>query len=178
MAAFRITAFSPLGGSRRLFPRFSSLMGSAILALSGSMPDLTRLSACYREDFQYECGRPRDILSCLFFTALRLGQGQSMLTQVRQTNDIDMTCYKTSTTKSVTCLHLGAHSPRVAGSSTWRIWSIQIQMTHTWKMLFLLLHIYVGGAMLLTTCNTTRLSGAGTQVSIFLKVVFDASPGY
>ena len=56
---------------------------------------------CCREDSLCKCGRPHDTLSCLFFTALWLGQGQSMSTQVQQTNDIDMTCYKTLPTKSV-----------------------------------------------------------------------------
>ena len=65
---------------------------------------------CYREDSLYECGRPHDTLSCLFFTALWLGQGQSILTQVQQTNDIDMTCYKTLPTKSATCLQVGPMS--------------------------------------------------------------------
>ena len=53
---------------------------------------------CSREDCLYECGRPHDTLSCL---------GQSALTQVQQTNDIDMICYKTLPTKSVTCLQVG-----------------------------------------------------------------------
>ena len=61
---------------------------------------------CYRKDSLYECGRPHDTLSCLFFTALWLRQSQSVLTQVQQTNDIDLTCYKTLPTKSVTCLQV------------------------------------------------------------------------
>ena len=61
---------------------------------------------CSGEDLLYECGRLRNTLSCLFFTALRLRQSQSILTQVQQTNDIDLTCYKTLPTKSVTCLQV------------------------------------------------------------------------
>ena len=55
-----------------------------------------------RKDSLYECSRPCDTLSC-FFTALWLGQSQSVLTKVQQTNDIDWTCYKTLPTKSVKC---------------------------------------------------------------------------
>ena len=65
---------------------------------------------CYRKDSLYECGRPHDTLSCLFFTALWLRQGQSILTQVQHTNDIDLTFYKTFLTKSVTCLQVGPMS--------------------------------------------------------------------
>ena len=64
----------------------------------------------YWEDSLYECGRPHDTLSCLFSTSLWLGQGQSILTQSQQTNDIDMTCYKTLPTKSLTCLQVGPMS--------------------------------------------------------------------
>ena len=38
---FRLTAFSPPGGSRHLFQRFPFSMGFTICALFGSMPDLT-----------------------------------------------------------------------------------------------------------------------------------------
>ena len=55
-----------------------------------------------REDYQHECGRPHDTLSCFFFTALWLGQGQAILTQIQQTDDVDMTCCNTLPTKSVT----------------------------------------------------------------------------
>ena len=62
---------------------------------------------CSREDPLYECGRPCDTLSCLFFTAPWLRQSQSILMQeVQQTNDIDLTCYKTLPTKPVTCLQV------------------------------------------------------------------------
>ena len=62
------------------------------------------------EDSLWECGRPHDTLSCLFFTGLWLGQGQSFLTHVQQTNDIDMTYHKTLPTKSVACLQAGPTS--------------------------------------------------------------------
>ena len=64
----------------------------------------------YREDSLYECGRPHDTLSCLFFTALWLRQSQSILTQVQQTDDVDLTCHKTLPTRAVTCLQVGPMS--------------------------------------------------------------------
>ena len=65
---------------------------------------------CSRKDPLHECGCPHDTLSYLFFTALWFRQSQSILTQVQQTNDIDLTCYKTLPTKSVTCLQVGPMS--------------------------------------------------------------------
>ena len=50
-------------------------------------------------------------------------------------------------------------------------------MTDVWKMLFSLLHIYVGDAMLFNHLNYNEVVWIGTQVSIFLKAVFDVSPG-
>ena len=44
---------------------------------------------CCREDPLYDCGRPHDTLSYLFFTALWFRQSQSILMQVQQTNVID-----------------------------------------------------------------------------------------
>ena len=64
----------------------------------------------FRSMSSFERGRPHDILSCLFFTALWLQQSQFILTQVQQTNDIDLTCYKTLPTKSATCLQVGPMS--------------------------------------------------------------------
>ena len=46
----------------------------------------------------------------LFFTALWSRQSQSVLMQVQQTDDIDVTCCKTLPTKSVTCLQVGPMS--------------------------------------------------------------------
>ena len=62
------------------------------------------------EDHLYECGRPHDTLSCLFFTALWLRKSQPILTQVQQTNDIDLICYETLPTKAVACFHVGPMS--------------------------------------------------------------------
>ena len=45
----RLSAFSPLGGSRPLFPRFPFPMGFRICALSGSLPDLTGRSTVHQE---------------------------------------------------------------------------------------------------------------------------------
>ena len=64
-----------------------------------------------REGSQYQCSRTHDTLYCLFCTALWLGQGQSVLKQIQQTNDIDMTCCKILPTKSVTCLQVGPVAP-------------------------------------------------------------------
>ena len=64
------------------------------------------------EDTLYECGRPCDKLSCLFFTALWLRQRQSTLVQdIQPAKDIDLTCYKTLPIKTVTCLQVEPMSP-------------------------------------------------------------------
>ena len=66
---------------------------------------------CSWENFQNECGRPCDNLSCLFFTALWLQQSQPILVQETwQPKDIDLTCYKTLPTKSMTCLQVAPMS--------------------------------------------------------------------
>ena len=46
-----------------------------------------------------------------------------------------------------------------------------------WKMLFMLLHIYVGGAMLFNHLKFNEVVWIGTLVFPFLKAVFDVSPG-
>ena len=71
----------------------------------------------------------------------------------------------------------GAYVPRVADGSTVCHRLRKIPITDTWKMLFLLLHIYVGGAMLFNHLKCNEVVWTGTQVSIFLKAVFDVSPG-
>ena len=72
MAAPSFSRFLPLGGSRLLFQRFPSPMGSSFCALFDSLPDHT-LS---------ECCCPCDNLSCLCITALwpRLSQSVLVLT--------------------------------------------------------------------------------------------------
>ena len=87
-------AFSPPGGS-----------GPSLYAVSlvGELCNLRFLARCLtlqdsaprkREDYQYECGRPHDTLSFLFFTDLWLGRNQAILTQIQQADDIDMTRHK------------------------------------------------------------------------------------
>ena len=95
------------GSFFRGFPFRSALQFVLSLARCLALQDT---APCSRKDSLYECGRPHDTLSCLFFTALWLRQSQSILTQVQQTNDIDVTCYKTLPTKAVTCLHVGPMS--------------------------------------------------------------------
>ena len=61
-------------------------------------------ACCSREDSFDECGRPRDTLSCLLFSALWLRCNQSILVQETQSvKDTDMTCSK--------MLPSGAHVP-------------------------------------------------------------------
>ena len=92
----------------RGFPFRWALQFAFSLARCLTLQDAT---PCSREDLLYECGRPCDTPSCLFSTALWLRQSQSILTQgVQQTKDIDLTCYKTLPTKSVTCLQVGPMS--------------------------------------------------------------------
>ena len=62
------------------------------------------------EGSQHQCSRQYDTLTCLLFTAQWLGQGQSILTQTQRTDDIDMGCYKTLPTKSLTCFQVGPMS--------------------------------------------------------------------
>ena len=47
----------------------------------------------YGEGSQHQCSRTHDTLYCLFCTTLWLGQIQSVLKQIQQTNDIDLTCF-------------------------------------------------------------------------------------
>ena len=49
-----------------------------------------------REESPYECGRPVDALSCLFFSALLVQQSQSLSVQeIQSAKDIDLTCFMT-----------------------------------------------------------------------------------
>ena len=98
-------AFSPPGGSRRLFPRFPFAMGSTFCALFDSLPDRNILPP--GGSSIHECGRPYDTMSCLFFTALWLQQSQSILMQeIQPAKDIDLTCFKTFPIKATTCLQV------------------------------------------------------------------------
>ena len=64
-------------------------------------------ASCPREVSLYECGRPRDALSC-FFSALWLRCNQSILVQETQSaKDIDMTCSKMFPIKATTYLQVG-----------------------------------------------------------------------
>ena len=57
-------------------------------------------ASCSREDSLYECGRPCDALSCLFFSALWLRCNLSVLVQV------SISCFKTFPITAVTCLQV------------------------------------------------------------------------
>ena len=57
----------------------------------------------YTESPRFECGRPHDTLSCLFFTALWLGQCKSTVTQIQQPESIHMACYRILPIDSITC---------------------------------------------------------------------------
>ena len=68
-------------------------------------------ASCSREDYQNDYGRPYDTLSCLFFSAQWLQQGQSFLVQEFQSaKDIDLICFKTFPIKAATCLQIGPMS--------------------------------------------------------------------
>ena len=59
----------------------------------------------------YECGRPCDALSCLFFSALWGQSNQSILVQETQSaKDIGLTCFKTFRITAATCLQVGPMS--------------------------------------------------------------------
>ena len=46
-----------------------------------------------------------------------------------------------------------------------------------WKMFFMLVHIYVGGAMHFNHLKYNEVVWIGIQLFTFLKAVFDVSPG-
>ena len=94
-------------------------------------------------------------MSCLSFTALSLHQSQSALLQeIQPARDINLICYKTLPTKSVTCLQVGplplSGRRLYLQDPTNRALHLpmKIYLTNNEETLSLLLHIYVGGAML------------------------------
>ena len=104
---FASPPFRRLAGRGSLFRGFTfrwALQFAFSLTRCLTLQDTTPYSG---EDTLYECGRPCDKLSCLFFTALWLRQSQSTLVQdIQPAKDIDLTCYKTLPIKSVTCLQV------------------------------------------------------------------------
>ena len=71
-------------------------------------PTVHDATSCPMEDPLFECGRPYDTMSSLFFTALWLQRSQSILVQeIQPAKDIDLTCCKTLPTKTITCLPMG-----------------------------------------------------------------------
>ena len=130
---FASPLFRRLAG-RGPFPRFPFSMGASMDRLFGSLPYT---------------------MSCLFFTALWLHWSQSVLLQgIQPANDIDLISYKTLPTKSVTCLQVG---PRPLSGRRLYLQDptnpalhlpMKIYSTNNRETLSLLLHIYVGGAML------------------------------
>ena len=68
-------------------------------------------TSCPMENSLFECGRPYDDLSCLFFTALLLQRSQSILVQENQlVKDFDLTCIKRFQIIATTCLQVGPMS--------------------------------------------------------------------
>ena len=68
-------------------------------------------TSCSREDSLYQCGRPCDALSCLFFSALWLQGNQSILVlETQSAKHIDLTCFKTFPIKATICLQVGPMS--------------------------------------------------------------------
>ena len=65
---------------------------------------------CFRDRVQAQCSRPYDILSCYSYSALWLGQCQSLLTQTQHPNEHDMVCYRISLFGSSTCSQAGPFS--------------------------------------------------------------------
>ena len=77
-------------------PLFRRMAGrGAFSAVSMGSLTVHDATSCTREDPQYECGRPCDTMSSLFFTALWLQRCQSILVQeTQQAKDIGLACYK------------------------------------------------------------------------------------
>ena len=111
-----MAALSPPRPFRRLASRGSPFRGfpvwwtfqfavylSRCLTLHDPVP-------CYRYRVQTQCSRPYDILSCYFYTALWLGQCQSLLTQKQHPNEHDMVCYRIFRFGSITCSQVGPFS--------------------------------------------------------------------
>ena len=105
------------------------------------------------------------------------------MSQTPQTKDIEMVCYKTLPTKSITWSEVGPMSlkwpmaPFGSVDHSSLSSSGEDPMMDTWNMLFLLLHIYAGGAMLFNHLKYNKFVRIGSCVPISLKVVFDVSPG-
>ena len=70
------------------------------------------------EGSQYEFGRPHDTLSCLFYTALWLGQCKSIVTQIQQLEDIDNGLLQNIADQLYHVLASGTHVLGVACGST------------------------------------------------------------
>ena len=73
----------------------------------------------YREGSQYHYSCPHDTLSCLFCTALWLGQCQTILTQTQQSDDIDMACCRILPIDPITCSHVRPRS--LARLASWKM---------------------------------------------------------
>ena len=147
-----------LDNLRSLLSRCSTLQDAALFS---------------RKDPLYECGRPQDTKSYLFLL-LMVSQSQSTVTQdVQQTKDIDLSCYKTLPTKSVSCqqvepmllewlqlqdpINLAFHLP------------IKITMTNIRKMLFQLTLFTLDARCSSTTSGTS--ARAHHVVSMVIHVV-------
>ena len=181
---FRLPVFSPPGGSRPLLSRFPFSMVFTIALSLARCPTLQDAAPCFRQDSQYECGRPHDTLSVPFLfrpmawaRSIHIDTGTA---NQRYWHDLQQKHYRPSPLHAFMrdlcplCgrwLHLEDlinpvfHCPR------------KIPITDTWKMLLLLLHIYVGRDVLQPPEIQRGCVWIGTQVSIFLKAVFDVSPG-
>ena len=152
------------------------------LSLARRLP-LQDAAPCSRKDPPHECCRPHDTLSCLFFTDLWLRQSTSILTQVQQTNDIDMAC---TTHFRPSPSHAYKWGPCPLSGQWLQLQdlihpvlhlSMKIPMTNIQKTLFQFSHIDVGGAMLFNHLKYNEVVWMGTRVSIFLMAVFDVLVG-
>ena len=106
-----------------------------------------------------------------------------MFQEIQPAKDIGLICCKTLPTKSVTCLQVGPCP--LSGRRLYLQdptnpalhFPTKIHLTNNKGTLSLLLHIYVGGAMLFKHLKCHKVVQIGTRLSIFLMVVSDVSPG-
>ena len=138
----------------------------------------------YREGSQYHYSCSHDTLSCLFYTALWLGQCQTILTQTQQSDDIDMACCRILPIDPITCSHVGPRSlARLAASpggfdqsclsTSWKDFNIWTPGKCSPRSP----HTCVGGEMLFNRLEYNKSGGMGTRAFPFLTALFDGFLG-
>ena len=114
-------------------------------------------------------------IPCRASSLLPCGFGRvNPLTQVQQTNDIDLICSKTVPTKAVACLHVGPMS------LAWPValpLPVRIPMTNILKTLFQLSRTPVGSAMLFDHLRYSKILRVEIYVGTSLMKVFDVLLG-